>query len=159
MLNVLKTQRLEDYHVIDTVQELRTEGATQRLHNLLSGLLVEALCAGTSNELRTNVTGHDNDGVLEAHYPTLTVRQAAIVQHLQQDVEDVRMSLLHLVQQDDGVWMPTNCLGKLAALVIAHVSWRCANKTLDRELLHVLGHINADQRTLVVKQQLCQRLC
>ena len=55
--------------------------------------------------------------------------------------------------------MPTDCLGELAALIIAHVSWRCANESLDRELLHVLRHINADQRALVVKQQLCQRLC
>ncbi len=34
---------------------------------------------------------------------TLAVGQAAVVEHLQQDVEDVGVGLLHLVEQDHGV--------------------------------------------------------
>ena len=45
---------------------------------------------------------HDDDGVLERHQTTLTVRQAAVIEYLQQDVEDVGVSLLHLIEQDDG---------------------------------------------------------
>jgi hypothetical protein len=37
--------------------------------------------------------------LLEVHRAALTVRQAAIVEHLQQHVEHIRMGLLDLVEQ------------------------------------------------------------
>ena len=68
------------------------------------------------------------------------------------------MRLLHLIQQDDGVGPAANRLGELTALVVAHVSGRRADEALDAELLHVLGHVDAHERALVVEQALGKRL-
>jgi len=51
------------------------------------------------NELRTHVRGHDDDRVAEIHRPPLVVGQATVVEHLQQDVEDIGVRLLDLVEQ------------------------------------------------------------
>ena len=80
-----------------------------------------------------------------------------VVQHLQQDVEHVRVRLLDLVEQDHGVGLAAHLLGELPALLVAHVARRRADQPRDRELLHVLGHVDADQRVLVVEQELRQR--
>ena len=55
--------------------------------------------------------------------------------------------------------MAPHGLGQLAALVISHISGRSTDQTLHRKLLHVLGHIDTNQRTLIVKEELGQRLC
>ena len=47
----------------------------------------------------------------------------ALVEHLEEDVEHVRMGLLDLVEQDDLVRPPPDGLGQLAALVVADVAW------------------------------------
>ena len=71
----------------------------------------------------------------------LTVSQAALVQNLQQDVEDVWMCFLNLIKEQNRVWTPTNSFSELAALIVAHVSWRCANQLSYSVTLHVLGHV------------------
>ena len=68
------------------------------------------------------------------------------------------MCLLHLVQKDDGIGTAPNGLCQLATLVVAHVSGRGADKALDAELLHVLGHVDAHQGLLIVEQTLGERL-
>ena len=68
------------------------------------------------------------------------------------------MSLLHLVEQDHGVRTTAHGLSKLAALVVTHVSRGRTDQTLDAELLHVLGHVDTHERTLVIEQALGQRL-
>ena len=55
--------------------------------------------------------------------------------------------------------MAPHGLGQLAALVISHISGRSTDQTLHRKLLHVLGHVDTNQRTLIVKEELGQRLC
>ena len=71
----------------------------------------------------------------------LTVSQAALVQNLQQDVEDVWMCFLNLVEEQNRVRTPADSLGELAALIVAHISWRCANQLSYGVTLHVLGHV------------------
>ena len=48
---------------------------------------------------RAQVRGHDQHRVLEVHRAALRVGQPAVVQHLQQHVEHIRMRLLDLVEQ------------------------------------------------------------
>ncbi len=69
----------------------------------------------------------------------LAVGQAAVVQHLQQDVEDVGVGLLDLVEQDDLIGAAAHGLGQGAALVIADIARRGADQAADRVLLHVLA--------------------
>ena len=90
---------------------------------------------------------------------TLTVSQAAFVQNLQQDVEDVWMCFLNLIKEQDRVWTTTNSLGKLAALIVAHVSWRSTNQFSYGVTLHVLGHVIRKQGVFGAKQELCQGFC
>ena len=47
--------------------------------------------------LRAQVAGHDDHRVLEVRGAALGVRQAPVVEDLQQEVEDVRVGLLDLV--------------------------------------------------------------
>ena len=64
------------------------------------------------DELRGDVAGHDDDGVLEIDRAALAVGQPAVVQHLEQDVEDVAVGLLDLVEQDDAVGPAADGLGR-----------------------------------------------
>ena len=106
----------------------------------------------------TQVAGHDEDGVAEIHRAALGVRDPAVVQDLQEDVEHVGMGLFHLIEQDDGVGFAPHSLGELAALLIAHISRRGTDETGDGELFHVLGHVDAHQVLFVVKERLGQAL-
>ena len=92
--------------------------------------------------------------VLEVDRPALAVGQATVVEDLEQDVEDVRVGLLDLVEQDDLVRPAPDRLGQLAALLVADVAGRRADQARDGELLHVLAHVDPDHRVLVVEQEL-----
>src|ERR1700730_14226833 len=82
----------------------------------------------------------------------------AIFEHLQQDVEDVRMGLLDLVEQYDGIRVPLDLLGELPAFLVADVSGRRANQLRHRMLFHVLGHVEANQRMIAAEQEIRERL-
>ena len=81
----------------------------------------------------------------------------AVLEHLQQDVEDVRMRLLDFVEQDDRVRIALHLLGELPALFVADVSGRRADQLRHRVLLHVLGHVEADERVVAAEQEVRQR--
>ena len=95
--------------------------------------------------------------VLEVDDAALRVGQAAVFEHLQQQVEHVGMRLLDLVEQHDRIRTAPHGFGQLAALFVADVSRRCADQPRDRVLLHVLRHVDADHRLGVVEQVLGQR--
>src|SRR5699024_9852002 len=97
------------------------------------------------------------DGVPEVDRAPLTVGEPTVVEDLQQDVEDGRVGLLHLVEQDDGVWATADRLGELAAFVVADVAGRSADETGDRVLLTVFAHIDPDQSLLIVEEEVRER--
>ena len=66
------------------------------------------------------------DGVAEVDRAALGVGQAAVVEDLQQRVEDVGVRLLDLVEQHDRVGLAPHRLGELAALLVADVAGRRA---------------------------------
>ena len=68
------------------------------------------------------------------------------------------MGLLDLVEQDDRVGPAADRFGQLAALFVADVSGRCTDQPGDGVLLHVLGHVEPDDRLLGVEHELGQRL-
>ena len=67
------------------------------------------------------------------------------------------MGLLDLVEEDHRVRAPSDRFGQLAALLVADVPGRRADEPRDRVLLHVLAHVEADQRALVVEHELGER--
>ena len=88
----------------------------------------------------------------------MAVGEPSVVEDLQQHVEDVRMRLLDLVQEDDRELLPAHRLRELPALVVADVSGRRPDEAGDGELLHVLRHVEAHHRVLVVEELLRERL-
>ena len=104
------------------------------------------------------IGGHDDQRVAEIDGAALAVGQPAVVEHLQQHVEHVRMRLLDLVEQHDLIGPPPHRFGERAAFVVADIAGRRADQPGHRMLLHVLRHVDADQRMLVVEQELRQRL-
>ena len=89
-------------------------------------------------------------------HPAVVVGQVAFVEHLEQDVEHVRVRLLDLVQEDDRVGLPAHSLGQRAELLVPDVARRGTDEPADRELLHVLGHVHPDERLSVGKEELRQ---
>ena len=152
--DVLAAEPVEDHGLVDPVQELGLEGCGEHVVDPLADRLVDLL---GGDLLRADVRGHDQDRVREVDRPALAVGQAAVVHDLQQHVEDVGVRLLDLVEQDHRVGAPAHRLGQLPALVVADVAGRRADQARDRVLLHVLGHVDADDRLLGVEHELGQR--
>src|SRR3712207_2775439 len=130
--HVLALELVEDDDLVDPVEELGTEDLPELARDPALHLLVgEALLAaaeaqglGLVDGLSSDVGGHDEDHVLEVHSATLRVGELAILQDLEKDVEDVRVRLLDLVEEDDRVRTAPDLLGELAALVVANVARR-----------------------------------
>ena len=108
--------------------------------------------------LAAEVGGHNDDGVLEVDGAALVVGEASVVEHLQEDVEDVGVSLLYLVEEHYGVGFAAHSLGELTALVVAYVSWRRTDESRHAELLLVLAHVDTRHHRLVVEQILGESL-
>ena len=85
-------ERAEPHDLVDAVDELGLEEV---------------------GRVARQVRRHDQHGVGEVHRAALAVGQPAVLQHLQQDVEDVGVGLLDLVEQHHGV----------GAAADASVSW------------------------------------
>ena len=144
----------EDDHLVDAVQELGPEMLAQLLEHQRPHLVrVRHLPEVVAPQVR----GHDHDGVAEVHRPPVAVREAAVVEHLEERVPDVGVRLLDLVEQHDRVRAPPHRLGELAALLEADVAGRRADEPRHRVLLHVLGHVDPHHGPLVVEQELGER--
>ena len=159
-----RRERVEDDDLVDPVEELRPEGLAQLVEQALLQVLVAQLLAlggeaeaMLADHAAADVAGHDHDRVLEVDRAALAVGEPTVVEDLQQGVEHVRVRLLDLVEEDDAVRAPADLLGELAALVVAHVAGRRPGETGHGVLLHVLAHVEADQRRLVVEEELGER--
>ena len=140
--HLLDAQLVEDDRVVDAVQELGPELRLERvvdllLHPLVARTLVSRREAHPrlAQVGRAQVGGHDEHGVAEVDRAPLRVGQPALLENLQQRVEDVRVGLLDLVEQHHRERLAAHCLGELAALVVADVPGRCADETAHRELV------------------------
>ncbi len=157
---VVARERTEHEDLIQTVEKLRPESAAQLALHVLARVRGDLAVRADAVEqvLAAEVRREDDDRVLEVHRAALAVRDAAVVEDLQQDVEHIRVRLFDLIEQHDGVRLAAHGLGELAALVVADVSGRRADETRDGEFLHVLGHVDAHHAALIVKQALGQCL-
>ena len=73
------------------------------------------------------------------------VGQRAVVHHLQQDVEHVRMRLLDLVEQQHAMRVLVHAVGQKAALIEPDIARRRADQSRNRVFLHVFRHVEAQQ--------------
>ncbi len=110
-----------------------------------------------SQKLRAQVRSHDQHRVLEVNRAALGVGQPAVVHHLQQNVENIRMRLLDFVEENHRIRPAPHGFGQLPAFVVANISRRRANQPGHGVFLHVLAHVDAHHGLLVVEQELGQR--
>ena len=80
-------------------------------HRLLDVRIVRV---GARQQTAAEVRGHDDDRVAEVDGAALAVRQPAVVEHLEERVEDVGVRLLDLVEENDRVGPPPHRFRELA---------------------------------------------
>ena len=88
---------MEDDDLVHPVEELGLERGPHELHHPLVHLHLGDV--RVQDELAADVGGHDDHRVLEVHGAAVPVGEPAVVQDLQQEVEDVRVGLLDLVKR------------------------------------------------------------
>ena len=118
---------------IQTVEKLRTEGLFQKLIDLflrLRGNFSPFVDSFQQNG-GTQIRGQDDDGILKIHRPALGVGNSAVIQDLQQNVEDVRMRLFDFIKQEHRIGLSADGLCQLSSLFIAYISGRRPNQTGD----------------------------
>ena len=73
---------------------MRFEFVPHRVFDVLRVLPDHALDDG-----RTNVRSHHDDRIFKVDRTSLAIGQTPIVQHLQQDIKDIRMGFFNFVEQ------------------------------------------------------------
>src|SRR5687768_6272838 len=162
---VVVGERLEDDDLVDAVDELGIEGPLDLAEHHLRHALVDGARVGRLephralllNEARADVGRHDDNRVLEVDTIPQAVGEVTVFEHLQQDVEDVGMRFLDFVEEHDRIRVALDLLGELTALFVANISRRRADQLRHRVLLHVLGHVEADERVIAAEQEVGQR--
>src|SRR5690349_15434854 len=78
--------------------------------------------------LAADIGRHDQHRVFEIHRAPLTVRNATVVEHLKQDVEDVLVRFLHFIKKHYTIRTTAHGLAELASLFITDISRRRADE-------------------------------
>ena len=105
---------------------------------------------------RAQVRCQNNDGVAKIDCVPQTVRQLTILKNLQQDVVHVWVSFFNLIQKNYGIGRPADAFRQLTTFFIANVSRGRADQFRDGMFLHVLGHIETNQRFFTAEQKFGQ---
>ncbi len=154
--DLLLAQGPEDHDVIDAIEELRPELLAQHAQHLCFDQR-PLLSVPFENHLAADVAGEDHDRVPEVDCPPLRIGEATVIEQLQQHIEDIRVRLLDLVEEQHGIGSATHRLGQLPSFIVADIAWWRTDQACDGVLLHVLRHVEAHHRALVVEQKISQR--
>ena len=107
----------------------------------------------------TGVTRHDDNRILEVDLASIAIGQDAIVQNLEKQVVNVRMSLFDFIEQHHRIRMLAHLFAQLATAIFkAHVSRRSANQTAHTMLFHVFAHVNTHKRIFATEKLLAKHL-
>ena len=129
---------------VEPVAEFRREHPVDRLE-VVAFPLAAGEAIGRLGEIgRARIGGHDQDHVAEIDLLAVVIGQLAVIHDLQQHVEQIRMRLLDLVEQQHAVRMLVDAVGEQAALVEADIAGRRADQARDGVPLHVFRHVEAD---------------
>ena len=158
-------QAVEHDDVVEAVHELGLEHALGFFQQLALHVAVRVLFLGgretefarLADHVGADVRGHDDHAIAEVHLATERIGQVSVFENLQQHVHDVGVRLFDFVEQHDRVRTATHALGQLAALFVADIARRRTDQPRDIEFLHVLAHVELDQRILVAKHEFRQR--
>ena len=102
-----------------------------------------------SENVATQIGSQNDQRVAESTRAARAVGQAAVIEDLQQYVEDVGMRLLHLVEEDHLIGPPAHDFGQRSALLISHIAGRCSDHPGATERCsRYSGHVDAGQRRI-----------
>ena len=156
--HMIRRQAVEQQNLVKPVQEFRAEGRLHiRHHRVARGIAVLAI-RQRQQMVSPDIRCQQDDGVGEIHTPSLPVGQVPLIQHLQQDVENIGMRLLDLVEQHHLIGAAAHRLGQRAALLIADIARGRTDQTRHRVLFHIFRHIDAQHRAVIVEQKTGKRL-
>ena len=122
---------VEDYHVVDTVEEFGREGLVESLGEYAVRIFavdftgIESDSAAEFLQLTgADIRGHDYYCVLEVDAASEAVGESAFVHNLKQEIEYVGVRFLDFVEKYDRVGVTAHTLGQAAAFLISDVSGR-----------------------------------
>src|SRR5262245_61217913 len=163
-LQVFLRERVEDDDFIHAVEKLRPEVIPHLSENRFFHSFVTftrerpaILPLVFEDAIAPDIRGHDDNRVLEIDHPALPIGQPPVVEDLQQQVEDIVVSLLDLIEEDHRVGTSSHGFRQLTALLIADITWWSSDQAGDRVLLLVFGHIDPDHRVFVIEEKFCER--
>ena len=159
-VDLVAPERQKDHGFVHAVQELGPEMRPQFFHYSFARALFQgAIGINAVQKVHgADVGRHDDNAVAKIHGAPLAVGQAAIVQQLQQRVKDIGVGFFYFVKKNDGIGLAPHGLGKLAALVVAHIAGRRADKAGYGMLFHILAHVQSHHIVFRVKERLGQCL-
>ena len=157
-------EAMEEDGVVHAVQELRPEMTAQFaqylvLHGLAGRGRVLRVQEVLLDDRGADVGSEDHHRVLEVHGAPLTIGEPPVVQHLQQQIEDVVVGLLNFVEEHHRIRPTAHRLAQVPPFFVADVSGRRAHQSGHGVLLHVFGHVDAHHGLIVVEEKLGQGPC
>jgi hypothetical protein len=122
-------------------------GGEHLFHRFLASIFLADIGAETDAFLG-HVAGpgigrHDQDDIAEIDRFAMMVGQAAIIHHLQQDVEQVRMRLFDFVEQQHAMRVLIDRIGQQSALIETDITRRRADQAADAVPLHIFAHVES----------------
>jgi len=147
LFNLLQLQTIKDNNLINAVEEFRPELGPESFGHPFAEL-ISILASQFLYPLTPDIGSHNDYGIPEADYPALSIGQASLIKYLKKSIENILMRLL-----DYRIGTAAHGLGKLSSLLIADIAGRSPDHPGDAVLLHILRHIQADHRLLIVKEE------
>src|SRR5690606_6590833 len=133
-MDIFSGERIEQNNIIHPIQEFRSKSLFQGVFNYsflnlsflrLSGLSAESDSCSEIGELSgTDIGSHNHDRIPEINSSSKTVGKLAIIECLQQQVENVRMRFFDFVQQNNRVGVSPDFFCQLTTFFITDVSGR-----------------------------------
>ena len=156
--DLFPVQGRKDDYFVDAVEKLRSDGLLQQIHQLFLEFFhgirpgsIRHLFRSFADQVRPQVGGHDDDGIFEIDGSSLVVCQSAIIEHLKQNIENIRMRLFDLIKKQYGIGFSAHGFGQLSAFVVTHISRRRANQSGHREFLLVFRHVDPCEHILIIE--------
>ena len=159
-------ERREQHDLVDPVAEFRRE-ATFQLAEHLALHLFDADVPRTESHrarqlpevFRAEIGRHDDDGVAQIDALAAAIGEPALVERLQEEIEQARTGLLHFVEQDDREGVVLELIRQDSAALAADNAARHPDQLVhgDAAVL-ILGHVHANHLLLVAEQERRDRL-
>ena len=138
---------------LENLVELRLDGCHQR-GRLRHGL---GIGAQLGQLIGAGVGGQQDDGILEIDLAALSILHDALVEDLVEQLQHIRMRLLHLIQENHRVGTAANRFRQDAAFPVTDIARRRALESRNGVGFLKLGHVNRNEVAFASIQEVGQR--